>query len=217
MQPCLERQDSKFAQLKIFHFRVYVGQRRRLWEGGSHSQMLWILSGALLGIQETGRKSPNSGHMESIPWCFQSRIMIPFLPRSCTQPSRCYLRPSVMDTDTALPRFSKLPYSSLELLLTASTCGLQQTILGCWNTQGKAARGRSWSLSIYPIGNDWNREGVTPRCHPHFRAPKTSAECGTSPASPLPRLLPLHILFHPSTNFHPEHTFNQSAFWTSRL
>lgn len=134
--------DSKFAQLKIFHFRVCGGgQRRRgLWEGGSHSQMLWIFICALLGIQEVTGESqlwPHEIHpmvlsvqgYDSPPSFLDHAHSVQVLPQT-----------SVMDTAAALPRFSKLPSSSfLELLLTASTCGLQQLTLGLWNTsvQGK--------------------------------------------------------------------------------
>lgn len=125
--------DSKFAQLKIFHFHVCGGGRRRrgLWEGGSNSQMLWIFICALLGIQEITGESQLWPHgIHPMVLSVQDYDSSPsFLDHA---PSRQVLpQTSVMDTDTVPSRFSKLsPSSFLEFLLTASTCGLQQVTLG---------------------------------------------------------------------------------------
>lgn len=151
---------------------------------------------ALVGNTRNSRKSPNFWPHGTIPWCFSPGLwFLPSFLDQCTQLPGATPDLSHGHWYQFLPRFSKLPYSSfLELLLTASTCGLQQITLGCWNTQGKAARGRSWSLSIYPIGNDWPEREYRGVIHTS-ELPWDQAERGTSPASPFLASSPAHILF----------------------
>nr|KAF6392480.1 hypothetical protein mPipKuh1_007694 [Pipistrellus kuhlii] len=69
-----DRQQMSTAKNISFLCVWWGAEREGLGEGGSHSQMLWILLGALPGIQEE-HENGSPGHTEPIPWRFQPRVL----------------------------------------------------------------------------------------------------------------------------------------------